>query len=34
MWWLALLIGDSKLTLGVSEHGCLSHWSLCGPVMD
>ena len=30
------LIGDSKLSLGVSVslHGCLSHLSLCGPVMD
>jgi len=24
----------SKLTLGVSVHGCLSHLSLIGPVMD
>ena len=30
------LIGDSKLSLGVSVSvcGCLSHLSLCGPVMD
>jgi len=30
------LIGDSKLSLGVSVsvHGCLSHLSLCDPVMD
>ena len=30
------LIDDSKLSLGVSVsvHGCLSHLSLCGPVMD
>ena len=28
------LIGDSKLSLGVSVHGCVSRLSLCGPVMD
>ena len=30
------LIGDSKSTVGlhVSMRGCLSHLSLCGPVMD
>jgi len=28
------LIGDSKLSLGVSVHGCESRLSLCGPVMD
>ena len=30
------LIGDSKLTLGVcvSVAGCLSHLSLCGPVIN
>ena len=30
------LIGDSKLILGVcvSLYGCMSHLSLCGPVMD
>jgi len=31
-----MLIGDTKLTLGVSVsmHGCVSRLSLCGPVMD
>ena len=30
------LIGNSKLSLGVSVsvNGCLSRFSLCGPVMD
>jgi len=27
-------IGDSKLSQGVSVHGCVSRLSLCGPVMD
>ena len=28
------LIGVSKLSLGVSVEGCVSHLCLCGPVMD